>query len=388
MSEQLVDWRRRLHACAELSLQEHETTALIRDELVKGGVRLLDSPLDTGVVAVIHGDRDGPTVVLRADIDALPVTEATGLAFASRTDGVMHACGHDAHTAVLLEVAHRLAARCDEMAGRVLLVFQPGEELAGGARLMIEAGLFDPDRLRAWDCDAPVAVLGLHVTSLAPVGVVGAAAGVAMAGADVLEIQVRGDGGHGALTAGGALMAAAALSTRLPEVVAGLQFADVSAVCTAGSLTAGRSANVVPEEATVLASLRAFTDEQRRESLTRLRILLADVDRAHGTRSELRERVHVPPVRNDPAVTALVLDAAASTGARAVPVPPVTASDDVSEFLNVVRGCYFLVGAARADGVVRQHHSSRFDIDEGCLPVAADALEAATLAVLRQAVSW
>jgi amidohydrolase len=354
--------------------------------LVNAGIRLLDPLLGTGVLAVIVGARPGPTVVLRADIDALPVTEATGLAFASSSVGVMHACGHDAHAAVLLEVAHRLAARRDELAGIVLLVFQPGEELAGGARLLVQAGLFDPERLRSWGCEAPVAVLGLHVTSLAPVGVVGAAPGIAMAGADVLEIRVRGDGGHGALTAAGALVAAATVSIRLPEAVSGLGLGDVSAVCAPGSLTAGHSANVIPDEGTVLASLRVFTDEQRRESLARLARLLTEVDRMHGTRSELIESVHVPPVRNDPAITAVVLDAAAATGARVVPVPPVTASDDISELLGRVPGCYFLVGAAHADGPVRQHHSSRFDIDERCLPVAADALTAATYAVMRQAV--
>lgn len=158
-----VELRRELHGLAELSLQEHRTTAVIRERLVSSGVEVLSCPTPTGALAVVRGATSERSVALRADIDGLPVRERTGLPFAS-TGEVMHACGHDAHTGVLLAVAHDLQARAQELPCDVLLVFQPGEELAGGARQMLDSGLFDRRRLAAMGCAVPSSMTGLVCT--------------------------------------------------------------------------------------------------------------------------------------------------------------------------------------------------------------------------------
>lgn len=382
-ADHLVDLRRDLHAHPELSFEEQRTTALVRDELSRCGIEQRPSPTPTGAVGVLEGGRPGATVLLRADIDALPVDEQTGRPFASSVPGAMHACGHDAHTAILLGVAASLSARAEDLPGRYLFVFQPAEERVSGAQAMVDGGL-----LAAED---PVAAVGLHVATLAPTGTVLTRAGLAMAGALGLGFTITGSGGHGALQPrqGNVVLAAAAIAGRLHEAVAGMGADGTDAVCSPGQIAAGSAPNVVPTQAVLWATLRWFDTSQRDEAMARLQSLMGEVEADFGVSVSMEVGFGTGPVHNDPAVTASVLEAArrALPGATVADMgAPVAASDDVSVLLDAVPGCYMMVGAAIDDGVTRLHHSPAFDIDERALRIGATALAASavTLAGARQ----
>ena len=381
-----VELRRALHALAELSLEEHRTSAVIREQLQQSGVEVLSAPTPTGALAVVRGATSERSIAFRADIDALPIRERTGLGFASTSD-VMHACGHDAHTAMLLAAADELQARAHDLPCDVLLVFQPGEELAGGARQMLDAGLFDQGRLASLGCTVPTSMTGLHVAAMMPTGRLGLHDGLALSGADVLEVRVSGAGGHGAFAGqGGALIAAAEIAQRLSEVVSGMNGAGTPAACSAGLLTAGRASNVLPDTARLLGTLRTFDDAQRAEALARLQALLGDIDARAGTVSELTLGLRVPPVVNDASVTDVVRQALGQAGMETFRPPPLPPSDDISELFTQVPGVYLFLGAAPEDGS-RAHHSAEFDIDEAVLPFGITVLTAAARALAHDAVT-
>jgi amidohydrolase len=377
--DQMVDVRRDLHAHPELSFEEHRTTLLVRDELSAAGVVLLPSPTPTGAVGLVEGGRPGATVLLRADIDALPVEEQTGLPFRSEDDGKMHACGHDAHTAILLGVAAALASCAGDLPGRYLLVFQPAEERVSGAQAMMDGGL-----LQGLD---PAAAVGLHVVSFTPTGTVAARPGIAMAGGWGLRVTVTGSGGHGALQPrqGNVVLAAAEIATRLHTAVDGMGADGTGAVCSPGRIFAGTAPNVVPTRAELFGTLRWFDPGQRDEAIRRVEALCAEVSEDFGVSSSVEVEFATGPVSNDPAVTATVLAAVhrALPGVEVREMPaPVAASDDMSVILDAVPGCYMMVGAAPADGSGGMHHSPTFAIDEEVLSIGAHALasSAVTLA--------
>ncbi len=373
--DELVDLRRTLHAAPELSFAEHDTTALIVEYMAALGLTQQRCPTPTGAVFSLDGVRPGPTVLLRADIDALPVTEASGEPFTSRHAGAMHACGHDAHAAVLLEVAGVLA-EVGEVSGRLLFVFQPAEEAIGGAAAMLRGGLLD---------DEPVhAALGWHVTSLAPCGLVATRPGVAMAAAFEFVTRFEGPGGHGALdpSRGNAVLAAARFAGRLDEVTAGLGLEGTAGVSAPGVVRGGTALNVAPVDAEVAGTVRTFDDSQRAAAVDRLRGLAEEVAAYHGVSATIEIGGSTGPVHNDPRATAVVLKAARRLlpPATVVDMPsPTTASDDVAAFLDRVPGCYFFVGAAKADGTSGAHHSPTFAIDEAALATASRVMAAAAL---------
>ncbi len=376
--DRMIDLRRDIHAHPELSLEERRTTALVADELTRCGIELRPGPTETGAVGALAGGRPGATVLLRADIDALPVNEETGLPFASTVDGAMHACGHDAHTAILLGVAGALSTRAEELPGRYLFVFQPAEEQVSGARAMLDGGLLDNE--------AAATAIGLHVATLAPTGAVLARPGLAMAGAWGLSFTVSSGGGHGALQPrrGNVVLAAAAIATRLHEAVEGMGASGTDAVCSPGVIAAGTAPNVVPTRAELGATLRWFDVAQRDEAMDRLAALVREIEADFEVATILEVTFGTGPVRNDPSVTATVLSAAH----RALPDAlvadmgaPVAASDDVSVLLDAVPGCYMMIGAAIDDGVTRLHHSPTFDIDERSLGIGAAALAASAVAL-------
>jgi len=365
--DEMVDTRRLLHAHPELGFEEHQTTALVRQRLAGLGLSEEPAGTDTGAVFSLDGGREGATVVLRADIDALPVDEEVALPYRSTVDGVMHACGHDEHTASLLGVAAALSRRAGDLPGRYVFVFQPGEETCDGARRMLELGALR--RL------GPARLVGHHVTSQLPVGMVGLRPGVAMSEAHSLRVELHGGGGHGAMPTGtGDVVAGAAqLAVSLPSVVEGLTFEGTACVCSAGTLHAGTAPNVVPDRAVLEGTLRTFTDRQREDALARLADLVAQVAADRGVEATLTLPSHTPAVVNDPAVTAVVDRVAREVVAdgHLLAMPPVGPSDDVSELLAVVPGCYFFVGGAPPDGPAGMHHSPTFAVDDGALRVSA-----------------
>jgi amidohydrolase len=366
--DDMVDLRRTVHRRPELAFAEHATTALLRERMAALEIDELTRFTATGGIFAMDGGRPGRTVVLRADIDALPIQEGSH-PLASQTDGVMHACGHDVHVAALLGVASALGPRRDELTGRFIFLFQPGEEALCGAKTMVDAGALEVLR--------GARLVGFHVTSQVPTGLVALRQGVAMSEAHSLRLTLSGPGGHGAIPGPGDVIAATAdLVSRLDTVTEGLEFEGAHCVCSAGTLSAGTAVNVVPTTAHVSGTLRTFTDEQRGDALGRLRALCHAVGESHGVSVDLEVPEHTPAVVNDGDVTDLVeAEARAVLGPEGVfRMPPSAPSDDVSEFLNHLPGCYFFVGGARADGTSGMHHSPSFSVEDEALRIGAGVL--------------
>jgi amidohydrolase len=336
---------------------------------------LAPCPTITGAIATLKGARPGRRVMLRADIDALPVREERQLTYRSVNEDVMHACGHDVHTAGLLGVADVLAQRRDDLAGEFTVVFQPAEEGLGGARAMIEGGLLDRHPVDA--------LIGAHVTSLAPVGLVATRPGILMSEALAIAVDVRGKGGHGAMASveGNVILAISALAPRLGEIVAGIEYEGTSCACSAGVLHAGTANNVVPRLGELRGTLRTFTSEQQREAMARLDALLDDIQRTFTVNCSLELIEGTPAVVNDSAITTSVVASAATVvGApNVLTIAPTSPSDDISEFLNRIPGCYMFIGGGLADGSSGMHHSPDFAVDDGACRVVAGVLAASAV---------
>ena len=374
--DEMVDTRRALHRRPELAFEEHATTEMIRDRMSALDIGELTRVTETGGIFALEGGRPGRSVVLRADIDALPIQEATTTPFHSDVDGTMHACGHDVHVASLLGVAGALGARREELPGRYIFLFQPAEEALCGAKRMVEGG--------ALDVMTGARLVGFHVTSQIPTGVVALREGIAMSEAHALRITLVGPGGHGAIPTakGDVIKATADLVSRLGSVAAGMTYEGANCVCSAGMLSAGTAVNVVPTTATVSGTLRTFTDEQRAEAFLRLRAVCDVIADSHGVHVELAFPEHTPQVVNDGAVTDLVEAASREWlgPEHVIRMPPSSPSDDVSEFLNHLPGCYFFVGGANAEGTSGMHHSPTFSVEDASLRVGAGV-------VLRSAIA-
>jgi amidohydrolase len=359
--DEVVDTRRHLHRHPEVSFEEHETSRFVEARLREIGLDVRECPTDTGAVAVLDTGRPGRTVMLRADIDALPILEDSGVDFASRSEGRMHACGHDAHTAILLGAARALAERAEDLTGSYLFCFQPAEEIISGAREMIAKGLFERHH--------PDVTIGLHMASWLPSGTVSTRPGLLWAGGDIFEIKILGPGGHGGMMKriGNVISAQAFLLERLYSVVDGLEYEGTGCHCTVGDVITDGTWNVVPRSVRVRGSVRTFTPELRDEALQRLRDLMLEADTEFQVSSELKLVHSVVPVLNDPNVTATVLDVGRQLiGERASRLgKPLTLGDDMAEFLTRIPGCYFMVGACPPDAEVPPaHHSPTFRIDE------------------------
>jgi amidohydrolase len=352
LDDQVIEWRRHLHRNPEPSFEEHETAGFVAETLAGFGGLTVERPTATSVLARLETGRPGPTVALRADIDALPITEESGVEFASQRPGLMHACGHDGHTAMLLGAALELT-RTELGGGEVRFLFQHAEELVpGGARDMVAAGAMDGVDL----------VYGCHLWTPLEYGKVAARPGPFMAAADFFRLIITGRGGHAALphTAIDTVAAAAAVVTELQHVVSRRIDPLQPAVVTVGSLHAGDAPNVIPGRAVLTGTTRSF-DPDVRERLPRLIEEVArGVCAAHGAECELEYQVGYLPVVNDERVTALVQD---EIGDALAEIDPIMGGDDFSALLERAPGCYAFIGA----GGEYPHHHPRFRIDERAL---------------------
>jgi amidohydrolase len=372
--------RRDFHRHPELSHQERRTAEIIAERLHAAKLEVRTGVGGTGVVGVLHGDRPGRTVAWRADIDALPLTELLDAPFASGTPGVMHACGHDGHTAIAITMADIFAARRAEMAGTAVFIFQPAEEVLGGARPMIEAGALDDPRVDD--------VYGLHLTTLQPVGQVQVRPGPSMASADAFTVEVRGAGGHGAMPhlSIDPITAAANILLGMQSLVSREVPAQDTAVLTVGQIVSGTKGNIIPDRAIMRGTIRAFEQSVRDHLVSRLGAFATDIARAYRAEATTRfDGGSCPAVVNHAAETELVRGCAVDeVGATAVTEGRVVmASDDMSLFLRERPGCYFRVGIGSATGASRPHHAPEFEMDEGGLPVGLRV----GLAVMRRALA-
>jgi amidohydrolase len=391
----VIAWRRDFHAHPELGNHETRTAGIVAKELEALGLEVTTGVAVTGVTARLKGGKPGPRLVLRADMDALPVTEQVDLPFASKakapfngeTVGVMHACGHDAHTAILLGVATLLAPRRAELPGEILFVFQPAEEgppigAKGGAALMLEEGLFEKFK--------PDAALGLHVWSALSAGTIGYHAGPFMATSDRFTIEVTGRQTHGAKPWAGVdpVVAAASIIVDAQTIVS--RETDLTAeplVVSFGLLRAGVRYNIIPERVQLEGTVRSFGEDVRARTLKRLEEIATHVAAAHGASAKFADERHTPVTVNDRALTAQlapVLERAAGAG-KAFEIPVTTVAEDFGEFAKLVPSLYFFVGSTPA-GVdpasAPANHSPKFFLDEAALAVGVRALAAAAIEVL------
>jgi amidohydrolase len=382
----VVGWRRDIHQHPELSNREHRTAALVGDHLEALGLEVRRGVAHTGVVGVLRGPEAGPVVALRADMDALPVTEATGLPFASlerasylgREVGVMHACGHDAHTAILMGVAEVLASVRERLPGSVVFVFQPAEEgpppgEQGGAGLMLAEGAFDDP--------APQAVFGLHATPQQPAGALGYSIGAALASSDKLTIRVTGRQTHAARPWAGVdpIAVAARLIPALHAIPARELDARIPSVVSIGAIHGGVRHNIIPDEVELLGTIRSLAAEQRPALHEKVRRTAAGIAASAGAEVAVDISAGNPITYNDPALARRMLPTLERVAGaeRVVEVPPETVAEDFAWYQQRVPGLFFWLGVRDPDVAAEQaapNHSPLFTVDERALPLGVRAM--------------
>ncbi|POH57172.1 amidohydrolase [Arthrobacter glacialis] len=352
---------RDLHAHPELSFEEMRTAAIAAAELRAAGFEVIEGIGITGVAGVLRNG-DGPTVLLRADMDALPVLEDTGLAYASTVTGVMHACGHDVHVACLIGAARELAATRAEWSGTVVAVFQPAEEVGGGAQAMLDDGLYEK-------VPVPDVVLGQHVGP-APAGTLGAHPGAAFASADSIDITVRGRGGHGSRpeTTIDPIVIAAAVVGRLQSIVSREIAPQETSVVTVGRINAGTKNNIIPESAELGLSMRAYSEEVRLRMIAAIKRIARAESAASGAPEPIVEFAESFPVTvNDRVATERTMDAFRSVfGEEAVIDPgPVSGSEDVGLLATAVGVplVYWILGGANTEAYLTAANAGTIDRD-------------------------
>jgi hippurate hydrolase len=383
LQDAVVALRRDLHRRPELGLELPATQARVLAAIDGLGLAVTTGEGQSSIVADLEGDRPGPTVLLRADMDALPMPEDTGLDFASEVDGAMHSCGHDAHTAMLAGAAQLLATRKDRLAGRVRFFFQPGEEGHGGAAIALREGLLD-----AGTGGEPVSwAFAIHQSPSIPSGLVATKGGALLASADVVRITIRGKGGHASMPhdANDPVPVACAIVGALQTWVTRRVDVFTPAVITIGRIRAGTIGNVIPETAVMEGTVRAVTPRVRAEAHAAIRRIAEHAAAAHEMAAEVAIEDGYPVTVNDDSAAATVLDDARwLVGAeRAVALPnPVMGAEDFSYILERVPGAMAFLGT-RPPGAPRHdvapNHSNRMVIDEGALATGVALYAAAAL---------
>lgn len=393
----VLGWRRDLHENPELSNREFRTAKLVAEHLRRLGLQVETGIAHTGVVAVVKGALPGPTIALRADMDALPVTEQGALPFRSKVTstyrgepvGVMHACGHDAHTAMLMGIAEALVAVQAQLPGSVVLIFQPAEEGApegeeGGAGLMLRQGVFERFR--------PEAAFALHVTSLMRTGQIGYRGGPMLAASDSFRIVVKGRGTHGARPWGGIdpIVVSAQVINALQTIVSRqMDITTNPLVITVGAIKGGIRNNIVPDEVEMIGTIRTFDMVQRADVIERMRRTIDGVAAANGTTASFElDAGGTPVVVNEPGLTlrsvAALQRIAGSSSVKAVPL--ITGAEDFGFFAQRVPSFFFYLGITPPDRnpvTAATNHSAQFFVDEAAFPLGARALSGVAIDYLR-----
>ncbi len=372
--------RRDFHMHPELGHQEVRTAGIVARELQTLGLEVTTGVGKTGVVALIEGSKPGPTLLLRADMDALPILEQTGAEYASQTPGVMHACGHDAHTAILLTVAKILNSIRNELPGCVKLVFQPAEEGQGGAEGMLADGVLENPAVDV--------TLGLHVWNENPVGWLGLAPGPTMAGTEIFKVRVSGKGGHGAIPhlAVDPVLAGAQIVSALQSVVSRNISPLQSAVVSVTTFHGGEAFNVIPPFVELTGTIRSFDPQVRATVVHRFDEIVNGVAAGLGCQAEIEHIVMTPALVND----AQTAEIAQTVAMRVLPQSQISTSgpftmggEDFAYMMEKVPGLFMFVGSANpAKGLDYGHHHPKFDIDETSLPRAVALMAATALELL------
>ncbi|MDO8910032.1 MAG: amidohydrolase [Pseudohongiella sp.] len=385
---QVIEWRRDFHEHPELGNREFRSAGIIAEHLEALGMEVQTGIAHTGVVGILKGGRPGPVVALRADMDALPVEERADVAFASRVRteyngqdvGVMHACGHDNHMAILMGAASVLAGMKDELPGTIMFIFQPAEEGApqgeeGGAELMLKEGLFDTIK--------PDAVFGLHVWPI-PAGQIAVREGGTMASSDSFTIRVNGRQTHGAAPWAGIdpIVVASQIVLGLQTITSRqLDSTLTPSIVTVGAINGGLRSNIIPDSVEMIGTLRTFDAETRRQIHERVERTATQIAASAGATVDVDISLGYPVTYNDPALTrqmAPTLQRVA--GERFTEASLITGAEDFSYYANEVPGVFFFLGIGADDpSLVHPNHSPYFYADERALPVGVTAMTALAL---------
>ncbi|MDR7002603.1 M20 family metallopeptidase [Neobacillus niacini] len=380
VKEEVISWRRHLHRYPELSFQEVKTAQFVYETLQSFGDLEISRPTKTSVMARLIGQHPGKVIALRADMDALPIEEENDFEFVSQNSGVMHACGHDGHTAMLLGAAKILTKLKDQISGEVRFLFQHAEELPpGGAQEMVNAGVLEGVDL----------ILGAHLVSTLPLGKIGLSYGPMMAGADTFKITVLGKGGHASQPDQtiDPIAIGAQVVTNLQHIVSRYQDAQDTLVISVTQFHAGSAINVIPSTVTIGGSVRCFSPELREKIPNFIERIVKGLTEAHGATYQFNYQFGYAPVINDEEVTRVIDETVCEVfgeESREL-VKPMMASEDFSAFQKVVPGSYVSIGAGNEEkGIIYPHHHPKFTIDEEALEDGTRLLVHGTLKLLNQ----
>jgi amidohydrolase len=380
LATETINIRRDLHRHPETAFEERRTSDLVATTLEALGLQVRRNVGKTGVVALLDSGRPGKVVLLRADMDALPIQEMRETSYRSTISGKMHACGHDGHTAILLTTAKILSAQKATLQGKLLFVFQPAEEIGEGAEAMLVDGALEGITVDA--------ALGLHLASELPVGTVAARPGPAMAAGDMFTFQVHGKGGHAARphVTVDPIIIAAHLITALQSLITREVDPIDSAVLSITTIHGGTAYNIIPEQVEIQGTLRSFQTRTRTTLQERMEHMVHAITQTFRGRATLTwAEEGTPAVINDTAITEHFLHIAREVvgEGHVITPPPVMESDDMALWLQQAPGCYFFVGARNeAVGIDKPHHHPQFDIDEHSLSLGVTLLCKGALALL------
>jgi amidohydrolase len=379
--DEIIAFRRDFHRHPELGFQEFRTASIVAEYLKNLGIEVTTEVGETGVVGILRGQAESPVILLRFDMDALPILEDTGASYASENPGVMHACGHDSHVAVGLSVAKLLAAHKDELAGTVKFVFQPAEEGGGGALRMVEAGVLEDPK--------PDYSLAMHVWIEKPVGWYALNPGQTMAGSEIFSVKITGKGGHGAAPhiSVDPIVATAQIITALQTITSRNINPLESAVISVCKVDAGTAFNIIPQEAEFSGTIRTFKPEVYDTVKEGFERIINSIAEAMGCQAEIHiERVTLP-VANDPGLVELIREVVSQVDpdANIDSNHQTMGSEDFSFMMDDIPGCFMMVGAAKTEsGHNFGHHHPKFDIDEASLPGAVAIIAQSAISILQR----
>jgi len=370
LQTQLVHWRRKLHQYPELGFKEVLTADFIAEKLNDWGIEYQTSIAKTGIVATIKSHHQGKVLAIRADMDALPIQEENEVSYCSKHDGLMHACGHDGHTAIALGIAYYLAHNRDKFQGIVKIIFQPAEEGPGGAKPIIEAGVLQNPEVDA--------IIGLHLSNNLPLGTIGVREGALMAAVECFKCEILGKGGHGAIPNQtiDSIVVGSHIVNALQTIVSRNISPIDSAVVTVGTFHSGTALNVIADTAKISGTVRYFNPTLEKYIGERIEAIISGICQSHGAKYKLDYWQLYPPVINHPRITQLVKSVAleiVETPLGVVPECQTMGGEDMSFFLQEIPGCYFFLGSANAQkGLDYPHHHPRFDFDETALSLGVE----------------
>ncbi len=371
---ELISNRRWFHKHPELKFEEKKSSEFIAKKLASFGYKVETNIAQTGVVGLINSGKPGPCLMLRADMDALPVAEENSLDYCSSHTGIMHACGHDGHMAALLTASKQLVPLINDLSGQLKVVFQPGEEGGNGALRMIEQGVLENPKVDA--------AFGLHLWNGLPVGQIGVITGPVMASVDEFSLVVKGRGGHGAMPhqTVDAILTACQIVNMLQSIVARNVNPLDSAVVTVGSFHAGQAFNVIAETAELRGTIRTFSQEAYEKVPDLFNQVVTNTAKALGAECQIKYERLGPPTINNPDMAEFVRQIAAKIVGKENVISDdrarTMAGEDMAYFLSNVAGCFFFVGSQNSEkGLIHPHHSPFFNFDEEALPIGVEMLK-------------